>query len=106
MTWYYAHMKWAVMAERRGLLRWEESVLLFRASDREAAFQIALQLGTKGEQGRLTSRGWVEKRFAEILAMDELCDGEEIELRPKPADRSIPFEHQFQPEQSTPQPAF
>lgn len=42
MMWYYARVRWAVMAEGRGLRQWKESMFLFQSVDREAAFQRAL----------------------------------------------------------------
>ena len=106
MTWYYARVRWAVMVEGRGLRQWKESMFLFRAADREAAFERALQLGTAGQRSEEKRRGWVDKRLAEIIELDDLSDGEEIELRTKPADRTIGFEHKFEPERSEPRPAF
>lgn len=106
MTWYYARVKWAVMAEGRGLRQWKESMFLFRAVDREAAFRQALQLGRKRQDRQESKRGWVDKRLAEIIELDDLWDGEEIELGSKPADRIIAYEHRFEPERSEPRPAF
>ena len=106
MTWYYARVKWAVMAEGRGLRQWKESMFLFRAVDRETALLLALQLGTEGQETEETRRGWVDKRLAGIIELDDLWDGQEIELGSKPADRIIAYEHRFEPERSEPRPAF
>lgn len=106
MKWYYARLKWAVMEQSCGLRRWEESMLLYRAGDREAAFQTALRLGRQRQQTRETRRGWVDRRLAEVIELDELWDGQQIPLGSKPADQAIDFAHRFEPERSTPQPAF
>jgi hypothetical protein len=106
MMWYYARVRWAVMVEGRGLRQWKESMFLFQAVDREAAFQRALELGKKRQETQERRQGWVDKRLAEIIELDELWDGEQIELGTKPADRTIAFEHQFEPERSEPRPAF
>lgn len=106
MTWYYARVKWAVMAEGRGLRQWKESMFLFRAVDREAAFRLALRLGTQGQESVERRKGWVDKRLAEIIELDDLSDGEEIELGSKPADRILAYEHRFEPELSEPRTAF
>ena len=106
MTWYYARVRWAVMVEGRGLRQWKESMIVFRAVDRKAAFERALEVGRKGQQFEENRRGWVEKRLAEIVEMDDLMDGEEIELGAKKADQAISFEHQFEPERSKPRTAF
>jgi len=43
--WYQAEIQWAVMVEgKQGLRDWEESVYLFQAEDRAAAFQKALDV--------------------------------------------------------------
>ena len=40
--WYQAEIQWAVMVEgKQGLRDWEESVYLFQAENRDAAFQKA-----------------------------------------------------------------
>ena len=104
MTWYYARVRWAVMEEGRGLLEWKESMIMFRAVDRETAYKRALELGRQGQQWE--ERGWVDKRLAEIVELDELSDGEAIELGVKKADQALGFEHRFEPERWNPRTAF
>ena len=94
MTWYYARVRWAVMEEGRGLLEWKESMIMFRAVDRKAAFERALELGRSGQQWEEKRRGWVENRLAEIVELDGLWDGQEIELGVMKADETISFAHQ------------
>ena len=106
MTWYYARVRWAVMEEGRGLLEWKESMIMFRAVDRKAAFERALELGRRSQQFEENRKGRVDKRLAEIVELDELSDGEESELGAKKADQAISFEHQFEPEQSELRTAF
>ena len=57
MTWYYARVRWAVMVEGRGLRQWKESMIVFRAVDRKAAFERALEVGRKGQQFEENPRG-------------------------------------------------
>ena len=106
MTWYYARVRWAVMVEGRGVRQWKESMIVFLAVDRKAAFERALELGRRGQQGEEKRRGWVENRLAEIVELDDLWDGQEIELGVRKADETIGFEHQFEPERSEPRTAF
>lgn len=49
MTWYYERVRWAVMVEGRGLHQWKESMITFRAGDRKAAFERALELGRRSQ---------------------------------------------------------
>ena len=105
MTWYSARVRWAVMVEDRGLREWKESVFLFRAAGRKAAFKRALELGRRGQQG-VGKRKWVENRLAEIVELDGLWDGQEIELGVMIADETIGVEHQFEPERTEPRTAF
>ena len=104
MTWYYSRVRWAVIVEGRGLRQWNESMIVFRAEDRKAAFERALELGSKGQQFEENLTGWVDKRLAEIVELDDLMDGEEIELGAKKADQAIRYEHQFERERSEPLP--
>ena len=92
--------------EGRGLRQWKETMIVFRAVDRKAAFERALELGRKGQQFEENRMGWVDKRLAEIVELDDLMDGEEIELGARKADQAIGFEHQFEPERSKPRTAF
>ena len=106
MTWYYARVRWAVMVEGQGLREWKESAFMIRAVGRKAAFERALELGRRSQQWEGERRGWVENRLAEIVELDGLWDGQEIELGVMEADGTIGFEHQFEPERSEPQTAF
>ena len=106
MTWYYARVRWAVMVEGRGLRQWKESMIVFRAVDRKAAFERALELGRRSQQFEENRKWRVDKRLAKIVELDDLSDGEEIELGAKKADQAISFEHQFEPERSKPRTAF
>ena len=65
MTWYYARVRWAVMVEGRGLRQWKESMIVFRAVDRKAAFERALELGRRSQQFEENRKGRVNKRLAE-----------------------------------------
>ena len=106
MSWYYARVRWAVMVEGRGLRQWEESMFLFQAADRQGAFQRALGLGRERQRSECKREGWVDKRLAEIVALDDVSDGEEIKMSRKRAAGTIGFEHHFEPERSEPQPVF
>ena len=59
MTWYYARVRWAVMVEGRGVRQWKESMIVFLAVDRKAAFERALELGRGGNKGKKREEdGW------------------------------------------------
>jgi hypothetical protein len=94
------------MVEGRGLRRWEESMFVFRAADRQGAFQRALELGMERQKSECKREGWVDKRLAGIVELDDISDGEEIHLNAKRGDGTIGFDHRFEPERSEPQPAF
>ena len=60
--WFYARVRWAVMAERKGLRQWKESIFFLQATNREAAFQRALQLGKRGQPKVC----WIWQKLVEI----------------------------------------
>ena len=69
--WYYAHLRWAVMAEgKEGLRHWEEAVHIFLSDDRDAAFQRALEIGHQAEHSHDEGRRWVESRLAQVVKLD------------------------------------
>ena len=110
--WYQAEIQWAVMVEgKQGLRDWEESVYLFQAEDRAAAFQKALEIGRRDRHlhGHDEGRRWVETRLARIAVLEELgVDPSEIEIYRgiRRATERLPFEHEFDPEGTTPMSVF
>jgi len=110
--WYRAEIQWAVMVEgKQGLREWEESVYFFQSEDREAAFQKALEVGRRDrhlhghEEGRL----WVERRLARVISLDEQGPNPtaiEVYLGTRKATERLPFEHEFDPEGTSPMSVF
>ena len=72
----------------------------------ESGIRASIRTWQGGQQGEEKRRGWVENRLAEIVELDDLWDGQEIELGVRKADETIGFEHQFEPERSEPRTAF
>ena len=94
--WYYAQLRWAVMAEgKEGLREWKEAVYIFLSEDQQTAFQQALKIGRLGEDTH--TEGWreVDTRLAEIVRLDCLgSDRTQFQIsivQPKPTNtyRSI-----------------
>lgn len=110
--WYQAEIQWAVMVEgKQGLREWEESVYLFQAADRDAAFQKALEIGRRDRHlhGHDEGRLWVETRLARIVVLEELgANPTEIEIYRgvRRATERLPFEHEFDPEGTVPMSVF
>ena len=110
--WYQAEIQWAVMVEgKQGLRDWEESVYLFQAEGRDAAFQKALEIGRRDRHlhGHDEGRLWVETRLARIAVLEELgANPTEIEIYRgiRRATERLPFEHEFDPEGTTPMSVF
>jgi hypothetical protein len=110
--WYQAEIQWAVMVEgKQGLRDWEESVYLFQAENRDAAFQKALEIGRRDRHlhGHDEGRLWVERRLARIAVLEELgTNPTEIEIYRgiRRATERLPFEHEFDPEGTVPMSVF
>jgi hypothetical protein len=110
--WYQAEIQWAVMVEgKQGLRDWEESVYLFQAEGRDAAFQKALEIGRRDRHlhGHDEGRLWVETRLARIAVLEELgANPTEIEIYRgiRRATERLPFEHEFDPEGTVPMSVF
>jgi hypothetical protein len=110
--WYQAEIEWAVMVEgKQGLREWEESVYLFQAENRDAAFQKALEIGRRDRHlhGHDEDRHWVETRLARIAVLEELgTNPAEIEVYRgiRRATERLPFEHEFDPEGTVPMSVF
>jgi hypothetical protein len=110
--WYQAEIQWAVMVEgKQGLRDWEESVYLFQAENRNAAFQKALEIGRRDRHlhGHDEGRLWVETRLARVVVLEELgANPAEIEIYRgfRRATERLPFEHEFDPEGTAPMSVF
>ena len=79
-----------------------------RVSGRGSESGIRACTGTWQEESavRRKPQGEGEQEAGRNLELDDLSDGEEIELGAKKADQAISFEHQFEPERSEPRTAF
>jgi hypothetical protein len=109
-AWFRAKIRWAVMVEgREGLRCWEESIHIFTSKDQEPAFQHALQIGRRQQDGHSEGPRWVEKRLAQVVTLDnlgkELTEFEASWNTMKPTEQ-LPFEHVFDPEGSQPATMF
>jgi hypothetical protein len=108
--WYYAQLRWAVMAEgKQGLREWKEAVHIFLSEDEQTAFQQALEIGRLGEDIHTEGRREVETRLAEIVRLDCLGSDQtqfEVSLGSSNADERLPFDHVFKPEEHMPESPF
>ena len=108
--WYYAQLRWAVMAEgKEGLREWKEAVHIFLTEDQQTAFQLALKIGRLGEDIHTEGQTEVETRLAEVVRLDCLGSDRtqfEVKIGSSKATESLPFDHVFKPEQHMPESAF
>ena len=110
--WFQARLRWAVMEEGRGLDHWLEAEHIFQSDSREAAFAEALQIGRSQEYVVVPDRGRVtrfEHRLAEVVYLEEKGPAPtafEVSLGMIQATESLGFEHEFNPEERMPEPAF
>jgi hypothetical protein len=110
--WFQARLRWAVMEEGRGLDHWLESEHIFQSDSREAAFAEALRIGHSQEYIVVPDRGratMFEYRLAEVVYLEE--KGPEptafdVSLGRIKATESLGFEHEFNPDERMPEPAF
>ena len=108
MPWFSASVRLAVLIKGLGLDTFTQSVVVFRAADRDAAFARALALGRALETTYANGDGEeVRWRLAEIVTLDQLkrddLDGAEVyfTFEDEPTER-LPFETVFHPADSEP----
>ena len=109
MTWFGARLRWAVMAEAKGLRRWEESDCFFRSADWEAAFARALTIGRARQGAHEEDTQCVETRLAAVVTLDCPGDGPSVLMGESVAIvpiESVGFEQVFRPGKVLPPPSF
>lgn len=110
--WFQARLKWAVMEEGYGLIRWRESEHIFLSDNRATAFQEALRIGRAEGYSLLPDERnevAIDCRFAEVALLEELGRGRtrfEVYLGEKEAAERIDFDHAFDPGARAPEAAF
>lgn len=62
-------LRFTVIIETKGLVRFADSIYLFRAEDFGAAFHRAIETGRMNEQKYLNGPRWCSLRFADQLAV-------------------------------------
>jgi hypothetical protein len=73
--WFQTRLRWAVMEEGHGLMRWREAEHIFLSDSRETAFQEALRIGRAEEYSLLPDERnevAIDCRFAEVVSLEEL----------------------------------
>jgi len=110
--WFQTRLRWAVMEEGHGLMRWRDAEHIFLSDSRETAFQEALRIGRAEEYSLLPDERnevAIDCRFAEVVPLEELGTRRthfEVYLGEKEATERIDFDHAFDPEARVPEPAF
>lgn len=110
--WFQARLRWAVMEEGRGLDHWLEAEYIFQSHSRDAAFTEALRIGHGQEYVVVPDRGCVttfEHRLAEVVYLEEKGPAPvafEVSLGMIKATESLGFDHEFNPDERMPEPAF
>ncbi len=107
-TWFSSKLRLGVIIEGLGLVHYSDSLYLFKASDFEAAFKKALEIGRRNEQsyGNGDSQRVVWK-LAEVVSLDimraESLEAAEIYSESvSGSDATLGIDHTFHPEQSSP----
>ena len=108
-SWYSARVRTVCFIEGTGSVDEELCVHVFRAADRDGAFERALEIGRADHTiSYLNGEGErVEWRFAEVLTLDDLgdaeLDGREVHsLLRSEVDEVLPFDTVLRPEDSEP----
>ncbi len=110
--WFQVRLRWAVMEEGRGLDHWREAEHIFQSDSRDAAFREALRIGHSQEYVLVPDRGPAavfEHRLAEVVYLEEkgLAPAAfEVSLGMIKATESLSFDHEFNPDERMPEPAF
>ena len=106
--WFSTCLRFAIIIETQGLVRYSDSVYLLRSPDFGAAFQRALEIGQNSQRDYVNADGQqVVWKFAEVFALDiiqaDSLDGAEVYSEPVTgADSSWTIERRFHPESSSP----
>jgi hypothetical protein len=107
-TWFSTRLRFAIIIETQGLVRYSDSGFLLRAVDFESAFQRALEIGHKNQRQYANADSQrVVWKFAEVLALDiiraESLDGAEIYSEPVAGvEPAWTVDQAFNPEASRP----
>lgn len=92
--WFQARLRWAVMEEGCGLIRWREAEHIFLSANREMAFQEALRIGRSEEYALFPDERnavTMDCRFAEVVTLEQLgtgCTAFEVNLGERVPSRS------------------
>ena len=107
-VWFSTRIRFAIVIETKGLVRYSDSVYLFRSENFDTAFQSALDAGRKNERAYVNGEGQrVFWKTAEVVSLDIIqaksLEGAEVYSEPVAAsDPSIAVDHKFSPESSKP----
>jgi hypothetical protein len=107
-SWFSTKLRFAVIIETKGLVRYSDSIYLFHSTDFKDAFQRALEIGHCKEQCYINGDGQqVVWKFAEVISLDiiqsDSMEGTEIHSEPVSAsDPLLTIKHEFHPELSEP----
>ena len=109
LSWFSACFRRVCLVENRRTNTYNDSVLVFTASDFEDAMHRAIQLGRGMEEEYLNDSGMrVRWRLKEIMTLDVIqadsLDGAEVysAFSDVPEGEDIPFDAVFHPEDSEP----
>jgi hypothetical protein len=109
--WFQVRLRWAVMEQGYGLVRWREAEHIFLSESRETAFQEALRIGYAEQYSLIPDERndiTIDCRFAEVVYLEERGTERtafEVYLGEKEVER-LDFDHIFEPERELPQPIF
>src|SRR5271157_4406264 len=102
--WFSAKLRFAVLIETEGLVRYADSLHLFRSREFDQAFKRALEIGRNNEQSYLNGDGhkvvWKLERIVTLdIVRARSLDGAEVYSEfVSAADPNLPVEHTFSPE--------
>ena len=107
-VWFSCRLRFGIIIETQGLVRYSDSLYLFQSSDFEVAFGKALEIGHRNEQSYLNAEGQrVVWRLAKVISLDiiraESLEAAEIYSEPvSGSDPTLGIDYTFLPEQSSP----
>ena len=108
MRWFTARLRFAILTYQNGLERYCDSVVMLRASTRDAAFEKALELGRKRETTyRNLDEVAIRWCLASVVSLDEVQEdslngAEVLSLTVVPVEAGIAWHHEFHPVMSVP----
>jgi hypothetical protein len=106
--WFSARLRFAIILEKKGLVRFSDSIFLFKSGNFEDAFKRILEIGHSKQKSYVNDDDLqVAWKLVEVISLDivrfDSLEGAEVYSEPvSGTDPLLRIEHEFHPELSEP----